>query len=224
MNMASARLGTLLGIATLAACASKGTGAAWMPDASPSTCASPGGPTAGPPTDRCSLDDGGLTVQSVSAAACTSAGDAGTEEDTCAYGATLDGQSGEDDDCKYSVSWTSSPVCEGGNGVIFNVSAFLLGTTTPLTGAHTRIEYYVPSAGPDGAPRACDDSTTELGPTVAPSGGFYEMSEPSPGTYQGQIVFDRSAEWTVRFHFNEDCLDLSPASPHGHIAFHLNVP
>ena len=49
--------------------------------------------------------------------------------------------------------------------------------------------------------------------------------EIAPGTYVvGPIVFPRSGRWVFRFHFDENCLDLAPDSPHGHAAFWVDVP
>ena len=56
------------------------------------------------------------------------------------------------------------------------------------------------------------------------SATFEILGEGPPGTYTGRIVFDEAGEWTVRFHFNENCLDVLPDSPHGHAAFHLTLP
>jgi hypothetical protein len=39
----------------------------------------------------------------------------------------------------------------------------------------------------------------------------------------GPLRFDRSGRWVVRFHFYEDCND-GESSPHGHIAFFVDVP
>ena len=44
------------------------------------------------------------------------------------------------------------------------------------------------------------------------------------GIYQGTVVFNGPGEWTVRFHIHEECADLLPDSPHGHAAFHIDVP
>jgi hypothetical protein len=47
----------------------------------------------------------------------------------------------------------------------------------------------------------------------------------APGTYVvGPVVFDQPGDWVFRFHFNEECLDIAPDSPHGHSAFHIQVP
>ncbi|MCL2449904.1 MAG: hypothetical protein FWD17_13240 [Polyangiaceae bacterium] len=175
----------------------------------------------GPATDRCSLPDGGLQVQSVDPASCSATGDGGSSDTACVYGDTLFGQQGPDDDCKYEVSWTSTSLCEGAPGVVFTLQATYLDTTMPVTGAHTRIEYFV-EAPDDGG--SCGGVAAHIGPTFDPSGGFYEMSETTPGTYVGQIRFDASGPWTIRFHFDEDCSDTVDDSPHGHAAFHLLLP
>lgn len=187
-----------------------------------SSCASPGGAASGPANDRCIAGDGGLIMQPVSASACMANDDAGANADECAYGDTLFNQAGPDDDCKYFASWTSSPICEGGPGVQFTVVVKYNGTSDPVTGAGTRIEYYVTKPGSDGGAPACDSTTDHLGPTLG-TDGYYQMTEIMPGTYQGKIVFDQAGAWTVRFHFNENCFDESQESPHGHIAFHVDV-
>src|SRR5437867_328431 len=49
--------------------------------------------------------------------------------------------------------------------------------------------------------------------------------EESPGTYTvGPIRFDAPGQWTVRFHFFEECADVLEESPHGHVAFLAQVP
>jgi hypothetical protein len=165
-----------------------------------------------------------MTVQSVDPASCHVTSDGAVPASTCSYGETLFGQEGPDDDCKYHVAWTSTPICEGGAGVVFTLVATYLGTDQPLTGAQTNIEYYIPKvsdAGPDAG--YCDDQTTHLGPTLGTM-GLYQMTETTPGTYVGQIKFDAPGEWTLRFHFDESCDDVADTSPHGHAAFHITVP
>jgi hypothetical protein len=217
------------------------------------TCASPGGPLAGPADTHCV----GVPVQVTSETVCdctalagsggncttsatTGAGGAGgaggksatggaggaggkgTGGTTAAtggaggvggasaqpgstYGPTHDGDVADDDDCKYHVSWTSTPICEN-EGVTFTVTATYLTNGTPLTGANTLAEVYLNSTHP------------------APNSGQM-TSECSPGVYTvGPILFDEEGVWTVRFHFNEQCSDLAPSSPHGHAAFYVKVP
>jgi hypothetical protein len=46
-----------------------------------------------------------------------------------------------------------------------------------------------------------------------------------PGVYVvGPIVFDVAGRWVFRFHFHQECLDISPESQHGHAAFYIDVP
>jgi hypothetical protein len=128
--------------------------------------------------------------------------------DPSEFGATMYGQSGADDDCKYDVSWTSTPVCENENGVWFTVKATKRADGTPLTGAGPYIE----------SVQACSHaSPTPVQPTAV---------ESPPGTYKiGPIFFDRPGGWVVRFHFfGTNCSDALETSPHGHAAFFVTVP
>jgi hypothetical protein len=134
-------------------------------------------------------------------------------ENSGSYGATLYGSSGTDDDCKYSVSYTASPICEN-DGTYFVVKAGLLATSgAPLTGACTFAEVCL--------------SDTHPGPAAdyRPPTGSQRVVEGPPGTYTiGPVVFDAPGKWTVRFHFNEQCCDVADDSPHGHAAFFVDVP
>jgi hypothetical protein len=179
------------------------------------TCASPGKPTPGPKDTHCAEPDGGTMVQSTNAAACCTSGDAGGPG-TCPYNATMFGQEGDDDDCKYHVAWSSTAICEGAAGVEFSVVATYLGTGKPVTGANVRPEAFTTSPPNDAG---CDDMSSHESPST-----FSVFAEEAPGTYKGRIVFDKSGAWTVRFHLFENCFDVLPDSPHGHAAFRLAVP
>jgi hypothetical protein len=214
-----------------------------------SMCSSPGGPVLGPDDTHCWSPDGGAIIQPTTQPGCYADagpsgsggndgggvnGDAATSGDGAAtdgggmaadsgmpdigncgdptYGPALFNDYGSDDDCKYDVSWTSSPICENQN-VYFTVIVTHRADGTPLTGANPRpdvvldCDHPIPN-GPDGKPTARDQS-----PEVA------------PGTYiVGPVVFDKAGKWVFRFHFREECLDISPESPHGHAAFWVNVP
>ncbi len=131
------------------------------------------------------------------------------------YGVTNFGTSAADDDCKYDVSWTSTPICENGN-VYFTVTAKkragadgapALSDEPPLLGAAVDAEV-VHSDCMTIAPNTCQT-------TVEQGGGVYKV---------GPIQFDKSGKWSVRFHFNECCSDDPEDSPHGHAAFWVNVP
>jgi hypothetical protein len=190
------------------------------------TCASPGGPVYGPQDDHCQAPDGGAIVQVTTVAGCTDPGpdagsgdgsaagdDGGTADagyvDPCGpsdYGPTLENNWGADDDCKYDVMWTSTPICEN-VPVYFTVQASKRTDNSPLTGA---------SAVPD-VVLNCTHPITNVPRNPSP--------EIAPGVYVvGPVVFDSPGKWVFRFHFNETCLDLVPDSPHGHIAFYVQVP
>lgn len=133
-----------------------------------------------------------------------------------AYGSTMYGTEGDDDDCKYHVTY--APLC-GNNGTYFVVTAVYLtpnladGGSGPLTGASTFAEICL--------------SDTHPGPAAdgTPPSGNQEVVEGPPGTYTvGPVQFDESGTWTVRFHFNEFCCDVAAGSPHGHAAFFFIVP
>ena len=131
------------------ACSSSNTA---TPDAAAFRSASPsGGPVPGPADMHCVVD-GKPVVQSTDMASCmagdldagdgvgTAAGDGGPIADggDCSLGfgytPTLYGQSGSDDDCKYDVQWTSTPICENQN-VYFTVTATRRTDHKPVTGA-----------------------------------------------------------------------------------------
>jgi hypothetical protein len=179
------------------------------------TCASPGQATPGPAGTRCKGDDSGPdTVQPTSATSChPDAGDDGGTSD-CPYGDTVYGHESYDDDCKYHVTWASTPICESAAGVLFTVVVTNATDNSPLVNAHTLSEAFTTTPGD----ASCDDQSTH----PAPSGGV--LTEDPPGTYSGRVVFDAPGQWTLRFHFHEECADIFPDSPHGHAAFHLTIP
>ena len=121
------------------------------------------------------------------------------------FGATMYGTEGNDDDCKYHVTWSSTPIYEADN-VFFTVVATTLVDNQPATGANIYAEVYL-------------SDTHEAPPTNQ------SAVESPPGTYKvGPIQFDAPGTWTVRFHLHENCLDYSDESPHGHAAFFVDVP
>jgi hypothetical protein len=126
----------------------------------------------------------------------------------------------DDDDCKYHVAWTSSPICPTPGAVTFTVKATVKATGAPLKGATPVTEVFVTSPADCGIgePALCDDCSTVPGKN---SGAM--MTEGPPGTYTAPIEFQTGGAWTVRFHFFSTCTD-EPAAPHGHVAFHVTVP
>ena len=187
-----------------------------------------GGPVAGPADTHCE----GVTPVTVDPAACNtpetgseggapgdepSVGEGGsdcnlTHDDE--YGATLPNSEGDDDDCKYHASWQSSPI-RLNEDVTFTVKAQDLISNQGLDELDdgdlplTRVELYQP----------CDP--TRRGPAQNAKATF---TETAPGEFSaGPFRFDQSGRWVVRFHFYEECLD-GEGSPHGHIAFFVDVP
>jgi hypothetical protein len=124
---------------------------------------------------------------------------------TTVYGSTEYNSSGDDDDCKYQVSFTATPVRRNEN-VTFTVTAKTLADLQAATGADIDAEVFLNDTHP--APNS-GQGTTEK------AGGVYDVVP---------IKFDAAGRWTIRFHLHEDCQDATDDSPHGHIAFYVDVP
>jgi hypothetical protein len=174
----------------------------------------PSGPAGGPAPGSADMhcidpDTGELMTQTTSQSDCQfrpppdAAGTTGSDESD--YGATMYGTEGNDDDCKYHVTWSATPIYENYD-VYFTVVATFLTDNTTVTGANIYAEVF-------------------LGDThTAPPTNQTTVENP-PGTYKvGPIQFDEMGEWTVRFHLFENCLDYADDSPHGHAAFFIDVP
>jgi hypothetical protein len=172
-----------------------------------------GGPVNGAADTHCIAADGGVIAQQTSQTACqerpadaapadANPVDAAPQSD---YGPTLFNQSGDDDDCKYHVEWTSSPIYENYD-VTFHIVVTTKWGNQPATGAKPYAEILLSDT--HGAPPT-DQHGTETSP------GHYDV---------GPVQFDAPGNWTVRFHVYSDCLDLVDTSPHGHAAFFVKVP
>ena len=113
-----------------------------------------------------------------------------------------------DDDCKYSVSFQNSCVALN-TPVTFTVTLKRKADGSAATGADPNSpEIYM-----------ADDTSH-----ISPSNNIRAPEGPA-GTYAiGPIVFDKSGRWVVRFHFFESCSDVPDDSPHGHVAFYIDVP
>ncbi len=204
---------------------------------SPGSCSgATGGAVAGPDDDHCVMPDGGLIIQPTTAAGCTSmtappgGDDGGTpgddggsaSGDPCpgdmnAYPALLYNTQGSDDDCKYDVAWQSTPICQG-QPVYFTVVVSKRENGEPLLGVETGGSFVPANPRPD-VVLACNHPIPNTPTPRDPSPSV------APGTYVvGPVVFDKSGDWVFRFHFNEECLDIAPDSPHGHAAFRVHVP
>ena len=121
------------------------------------------------------------------------------------YGPTMFNAEADDDDCKYHMKFSVTPTHKNEDET-FTLTVTKLADKSPLTKAGPRAEVYLNDTHP--APNT-DQRPVEI----------------SPGTYTvGPLRFDASGRWTVRFHVDEDCSDLTADSPHGHAAFFVDVP
>lgn len=159
---------------------------------------------------RRELDERGGTAGASGAAGSDGAGAAGAAGEGNEEEAhpVLSSHQGADDDCKYDVSFTSSCI-EVGRDTSFSLTLTRRADGSPATGAQ-----------PDSPEIYLESEPTHISPSVAVT-----APEDPPGTYTiGPILFDQSGRWVVRFHFYEACSDLPPDSPHGHVAFYIDVP
>ena len=173
-----------------------------------------GGPVSGPNDTHCASATLQPTNQSDCSLTMLPDGGAGG---TGAYGATLYNASGDDDGCKYQVSWSATPIVEN-QGVTFTLDAT-----------------YLADGSPD--PPACSGCAVQgLDTQSLLAEVFLSATHPAPNSNQtvtaegsgvysiGPILFDAPGRWTVRFHLFEQCSDVASDSPHGHAAFYVEVP
>lgn len=111
----------------------------------------------------------------------------------------------DDDDCKYHVKWSSTPIRQNAD-ITFTVTVTRKSDGKPAAAAAPEAEVF-------------------LGDSHAAPGTDQTSQETSPGTYTvGPVRVDMAGRWTVRFHFYDTCFDLVEESPHGHAAFYFDVP
>jgi hypothetical protein len=198
----------------------------------------PVGEIIGPPDNHCANSDGGLTIQPIgvcqvidpkrlpaasstcdvtfdldAGAGATSDVDASVPPDagpTTGYGPTMYGSAGNDDDCKYYVSWIATPIVEKAD-TYFTMTAIRLQDMAPATCAGVIPD--VSLDNPNGHFSIHGVSVTTPSTEIAP--GVYKV---------GPVRFDAPGTWTVRFHLFEECGDNLADSPHGHAAFYVKVP
>ncbi len=166
-------------------------------------CSNPGGAVAGAADSHC-----GSTVLTVDPNICATAVDTQPTDDagasTTDYGDTLYNAEGDDDDCKYHVTWSSTAICENAN-VTFNMKLTAKAGGAAVTGANPTIEAFLTLTHPGQVSNQISQET---------SAGNYSI---------GPIQFNAPGQWTVRFHLFQTGCD-EPTSPHGHAAFFVNVP
>ena len=170
-------------------------------------CASGGGPVAGVADNHCVDSSGAPITQTIGV--CTADG-TGAGGPTSGSGDFVVRYSNVayDDDCKYGVSFQNSCLALN-TPVTFNVTLKRKADGSAATGADPNSpEIYL----------AADASH------ISPSNNIKAPEGPA-GTYAiGPIVFDKSGRWVVRFHYFESCSDVPADSPHGHVAFYIDVP
>jgi len=219
------RSAVVVGLAALLASACDGSGKQSNDAASGD---SPSGVVVGPLDHHCGVADGGQRMQPVgaclvdspssvpaNAAACAVSftQDAGTShppadagaDNAEPYGETMYGSAGNDDDCKYYLSWVATPIQENAD-TYFTLTAIRLADGKPATCAGVRPDVFLSTIHGAAPPQ-------NVAPEIA--AGVYKV---------GPIRFDARGRWTVRFHLYEDCNDTAEDSPHGHAAFYVNVP
>jgi hypothetical protein len=177
----------------------------------PTACTDGGGPIAGEADTHCEGSDGTPVNQSIGRCqqdggevAAAGAGGAADEAYVVRYGS-----SAADDDCKYDTSFTHDCIAQN-TPVHFTVTL------------EKRAEDGAPATGDDpNSPEIFLDADHSH---ISPSLGI-KAPEVAPGTYTiGPVIFDAPGRWVVRFHFFEECSDLPEDSPHGHVAFYIDVP
>lgn len=199
----------LAGLLSGAACSSSGSGTTGTGGQSAGT----GGPVDGPADAHCGTKSQVVNAQNCNPPPGTGGGGGGASAgtttgaggDASEYGPTLPNAEADDDDCKYHVKWTATDIRQN-TDVTFTVVATTKADGKPLAAGEMDIEAFLNDTHP--AP----NSDTQV-------------TEPQTGTYtMGPVKFDGPGKWTVRFHIHENCVDLTEDSPHGHVAFFVNVP
>ncbi|HTV24617.1 MAG TPA: hypothetical protein VMG12_38260 [Polyangiaceae bacterium] len=208
------------GLGLLAAAAALGLACSDDSDDTPGECIGGDGAVASTGADdHCVGDDGMDIVQAIGMCATGAApedeeheeGEEGEEHehDEEEMHAILTGREADDDDCKYHVRFENT--CVAVNQPV----TFTLSLTRKFDGR--------PGTGtvPENPEVYLESDLTHISPSL----GSIRASEGPDGTYEiGPILFDQSGRWVIRFHYFENCSDLPVDSPHGHVAFYIDVP
>jgi hypothetical protein len=163
------------------------------------------GLVSGPADDHCAAAEPIMTSQ----ASCHPPADAGAPDGGAepAPAIRYNGEA-DDDDCKYHVVFSSTPVAKNQNVTLSVAVTKLAENNAPASNAMIVIESFLGNTHP--LPNS-DYKTTE-----SPAGsGKYTV---------GPVKFDETGTWTLLFHFYESCEDKFEDSPHGHVTFYFNVP
>jgi hypothetical protein len=169
------------------------------------------GAVAGAADDHCVAEDGTAITQVIGI--CVTGGEAAEEgeeheHDEAEEHPILTGREADDDDCKYHVRFENTCVARD-EPVTFTLS--LTRKFDGMPGAGTMPAYPEVFLADD--------------PSIISLSNDITAREGPPGTYEiGPIVFHQSGRWVIRFHYFETCSDLPEDSPHGHVAFYIDVP
>jgi hypothetical protein len=144
--------------------------------------------------------------------------DADAAPAACGYGATMFGQEGDDDACKYHVQWSVDSICEGTTPQTFTVKVTSKADGSPVTNIPGGLVIETFTSLADGG---CDDQSKHAGPNT---GASLVETPAGSGTYVGPVTFDVGGPWTLRFHIHEECTAPLADSPHGHAAFRIVLP
>jgi hypothetical protein len=113
----------------------------------------------------------------------------------------------DDDDCKYHVKFMITAAKVDQNATM-RVTVTHLADGKPAVGAEVDIESYL-----------ADNDVHFI-----PNNNTLTAETPGKGVYTiSPLKFDAAGRWVVRFHLYEDCTDANEDSPHGHLAFYLDV-
>lgn len=178
-------------------------------DGTPATMSLTASPADGPADTHCSSDAGPIANRTDMAACTADADEDEHDHDADAappahhHGVVSFGTEGNDDDCKYRVTYAVAPA-GGPSQVNFDVTLETTVDDEPAPGATPHAEVFLDETHP------------------APNSGA-SFTETEPGRYTiGPIQFDAPGRWTVRFHFFGSCSGAE-LSPHGHAAFYVDV-
>ncbi|MEO8214674.1 MAG: hypothetical protein ABI560_15840 [Myxococcales bacterium] len=118
---------------------------------------------------------------------------------------------GDDDDCKYHVKFMITAAKVDQNATI-RLTVTHLADGKPAVGATVNDGMSIESYLKDNDGHFIPNNNTAY--TETPGTGVYTISP---------VKFDAAGRWVVRFHLYERCSDANEDSPHGHVAFYLDV-
>lgn len=113
-----------------------------------------------------------------------------------------------DDDCKYDASFSTS----------------CLKVNTPVTLTFKLRERASGDFGSGATPDSPEIFLADNPSHISPSINITATEGPSGEYAIKPVLFDVPGRWVVRFHYFEECSDVPADSPHGHVAFYVDVP